>query len=115
MKLSEAIRLGAMMKPQIRGAIETDHGTCAYGAALDAVGKLQECRSVGLHISLGWGDPFELVNCPVCGKPFHNKAIGHLNDFHCWTREAIADWVESIENAQAAEATPAEATCKTTP
>jgi hypothetical protein len=23
--------------------------------------------------------------------------ITHLNDFHCWTRERIADWVQSVE------------------
>ena len=38
MKLSEAIRLGAMMMPQAFRTLLTDDGACAFGAALLAVG-----------------------------------------------------------------------------
>jgi hypothetical protein len=41
--------------------------------------------------------------CPACGDltafgPF--ITILHLNDHHKWTREQIADWVQTIEDAQ---------------
>lgn len=40
MKLSDAIRLGAMIRPQLQGRMFSDkHGTCASGAALEACGS----------------------------------------------------------------------------
>lgn len=99
MKLSEAIRLGAMLKPQGFG-----HGsgyphasaTCALGAAYEA----SDCGA-------GWASlekRFPVVNalplkCPTCGKA-NPGMVPHLNDDHRWTREQIADWVESIEREQ---------------
>ena len=43
MKLSEAIRLGAMLRPQAFSA-STRHGTCAVYAALDAIGQFNNRR-----------------------------------------------------------------------
>lgn len=114
MRLSEAIRLGAMLKPQAFGTFRArtatrDDGaflglriiesTCALGAACDAGYKRSGIDQV--HV---W--------CPACslraGVLFHAM---HLNDTHRWTREQIADWVESIELQQAvnAEATTPQA------
>lgn len=107
MKLSEAIRLGAMLKPQGHGLLHVNGRTCALGAAYDAVGHLDE------H-SYGWRGlerdfPILLsllkAPCPIptCQSPFWRDgqretwAIPHLNDYHRWTREQIADWVETIE------------------
>lgn len=42
MQLSEAIRLGAMLKPQIRCGFFDGQGTCAVGAAADAIGRLDD-------------------------------------------------------------------------
>ena len=118
MKLSEAIRLGAMLKPQAFDDFTDGIGTCAWGAANEAIGLKAD------------GDPaiprqwWSLCNppseaCPECGIEFHNccdakdfdacdcedqcapvsDVIVHLNDDHQWTREQIADWVSTIEAA----------------
>ena len=42
MRLSEAIRLGAMLRPQAFRPLFTDDGACALGAALLAVGARPE-------------------------------------------------------------------------
>jgi hypothetical protein len=61
-----------------------------------------------------WRIPLSLpVRCPVGGcswldiaRPHRSahliEAITHLNDHHRWSREAIADWIEPIENAYCA-------------
>lgn len=101
MTLSEAIRLGSMLGPQIRGhVVGPGHSSCALGAAMIAVRYHNRC-----------GTPWELkalfpitasiVRCPSCaGTPAVLSAcIVHLNDAHRWTREQIADWVETLEQA----------------
>jgi hypothetical protein len=105
-KLSEAIRLGAMMKPQ--GFDGTGNRecprTCAFGAALDAVS--------GENVAEIWPWLRTLFDpCPVCAdvsRPSYYESFGvipHLNNDHRWTREQIADWVAEIE----ARSTPVEA------
>ena len=117
MKLHEAIRLGAMVKPQGRGAFYTPNGTCAAGAALDAIGRLDTtacapnaATSVAQIFLLRECFPIlaNLPNfCPACERPFSGgwgfaeMQLAHLNDIHRWTREQIADWVQTIEDAQA--------------
>jgi hypothetical protein len=109
MKLSEAMRLGAMLNQQgfisdsdgssegHRAAINGER-TCALVAAQRAVGH------DGLSWSRGWTwiNDYTRQACPQCGLVQLNAmiAILHLNDFHRWTREQIADWVETIERAQ---------------
>jgi len=45
----------------------------------------------------------EQATCPACAKLDDNttgtidKMIIHLNDVHTWTREAVADWLESLD------------------
>lgn len=109
MKLSEAIRLGAMLKPQGFGHIDND-GTCALGAAYDALGKLndkgfyyEQLMTVFPILRIA-----DRVACPVCHQPrgmFQLATIPHLNDDHLWTRERIADWVEQIEQQQEQQTT----------
>jgi hypothetical protein len=99
MKLSEAIRLGAMMKPQCFHRLydEITGGSCAFGAALDAVGgKYAE-------IPIEWfsSGAFHAV-CPECDNTqrsdrYAGNTIAHLNDEHWWSRERIADWVHTLE------------------
>jgi hypothetical protein len=101
MRLSEAIRLGAIMKPQAFGMIFDGIGTCAIGAAKDAVGELD--------VSPAWfgiAEVFErhpewhygILRCPVSGCSHIEGVIAaHLNDYHRWTRERIADFIEQIE------------------
>jgi hypothetical protein len=86
MLLSEAIRLGAMLGPQIRGYYMAENSaSCALGAAIRALslkpqcGYAELCRVFpGLHQSLVEG-------------------IVQRNDFLGWTREQIADWIVASE------------------
>lgn len=108
MKLSDAIRLGAMMKPQAFNVFRNDHGTCALGAASDAVG--------GVNIKTFPIIDVDSAACPVCHQTWTTTpqtsaggaAIVHLNDYHRWTREAVADqveiWEKEFERAQQPQA-----------
>lgn len=79
MKLSEAIRLGALLHPQCFDTMVLHNdsgsvvGTCALGAAAEAGFKL---HTVDILL---------------------RSKITRLNDRAGWTRERIADWVESFE------------------
>lgn len=100
MRLSDAIRLGSMLHPQCFGSMhsylpgrvyEADAiiGSCALGAAEDAGWFLTlDQRTFTSHH----------IQCPACAI-YHGrvKVVSHLNDDHRWTREAIADWVETVE------------------
>lgn len=111
MRLSEAIRLGSMLKPQGVGAFysRSDASTCALGAALDAVGEIR-----GEHVLCDEGREvlrrfWPIVDCEVPpltadGNPLTTgltfpvwRTVQMMNDAHRWSRERIADWVESIE------------------
>lgn len=103
MRLSEAIRLGAMLGPQALGWFHDDvGGTCALGAAKAAVGS---ATIAGFEPVLR----FSPVTCPACQQCFTTTeqvhALGamivHLNDGHRWTREQIAELVASFEPADA--------------
>ena len=94
MLLSEAIRLGAKLGPQAFGKLhdENTQGTCAIGAAFQVLGEFRSEHQ--------WCVAKIPIRCPDCGrekkKIYH--IITHLNDHHRWSREAIADWVETLEN-----------------
>lgn len=101
MYLFEAIRLGAMSKPQGFGTrsanIENDT-LCAVGAAKFAVGCKERYFSgiysifpvvYGLAENLATGEKSaSILDC-----------IWWLNDSLKWTREQIAQWLEPIELA----------------
>jgi hypothetical protein len=142
MRLSEAIRLGAMLGSQARGSLNRQRRKyvffgpvvneyCALGGAFAASGAkpvwhVRQSAGVDDHASsfrgsartsYKAGDTYlviehqfsafmhRLVACPVCGfeAPLF-KVIPTLNDDHRWTREQIADWVQTIEEANAAKA-----------
>jgi hypothetical protein len=97
MRLSEAIRLGAMMSPQAFRALFTDDGTCALGGALLAVGATGEPALRSVRNRWPWAFTVS-ANCPSCGRSCHVfGVITHLNDNHRWPREQIATWVAGIE------------------
>ena len=105
MKLSEAIRLGAMLRPQTFASFFGDDGSCAIGAASEAAG-LRVGRAVDVDgLRKMWAPIWAIkAQCPVCDKRRGVASIiGHINDDHRWTRDQIADWVESIESEQEQE------------
>lgn len=119
MKLSEAIRLGAMAGPQIFWRLydAQTHGTCAQGAAALAIGCIDlETRYYKVPfppaITAAWTPVYAaFMNqpCPECGqrdKFLSDGLMAHLNNEHQWTREHIADMVEEIERRADAEGQP---------
>lgn len=99
MKLSEAILLGTMIRPQAFRALITDDGACALGGALLAVGATGEPALRSVRNRWPWALTVS-ANCPSCGRscPVFG-VITHLNDNHRWAREQIAEWVAGIEPA----------------
>jgi hypothetical protein len=97
MRLSEAILLGAMMRPQAFRALLTDDRACALGGALLAVGATAEPALRSVRNRWPWAFIVS-ANCPDCGRscPVFG-VITHLNDNHRWTREQVATWVAGIE------------------
>jgi hypothetical protein len=100
MKLSEAIRDGAKRRRQVYGVGSKDEGSCALGAAREAMTGTW----FGNSCVITWaGMTFphfpNQQPCPACGieKSFPG-VVAHINDHHQWSREAIAEWVETIEN-----------------
>lgn len=110
MKLSEAIRLGSMLRPQAVRALIAPWGSCAWGAAFEAIGAKNGHEAVRMAIEKRF--PWEnlasrLVTCPVLGTPRKLcDVIVELNNRHGWTREQIADWVETFETEQALQDAP---------
>lgn len=124
MKLSEAIRLGAMLKPQAHGHLWEDGKSCAFGAACDALG-IALCDGDWVMFALARRFPAldAAVQCPACGwwrrlRTRHEydleDVIIHLNDDHRWKRERIADWIEGLEAAQDSGVTPSSDAVATT-
>lgn len=104
MRLSEAIRLGAMLSEQGFG----DHPVgslkrCALEAAADAVAIQCRERSMGAEFPILNAPVFQHLQCPECHGAFCSGIAAViafcLNDVHKWTREKIAAWVETMENS----------------
>lgn len=94
---SEAIREGANLHPQGYYYFFEDGETYAFGAGREAIGghTLHYSEVYRLYPYL---DAY-VADCPACGggAPSLARVMFHLNDDHKWTREAIADWLESEE------------------
>ncbi len=113
MKLSEAMRLGAILRPQCVGRLFSSNGeSCAMGAVIEACGiedKNPHCTvaiwntTIERFPMLAWGHSRFVF--PEMGGAYRGDlwdAIVALNNVHKWTRERIADWVETIECQQEA-------------
>lgn len=116
MKLSDAILLGSTMRPQIHGRLSDGEGTCAMGAACDAVGILDAIMGdndntpiVRMFPGIRSGGRY---SCPCEGAARRSECpdqwplaqmVYHLNDDHFWTRERIASWVASVEPQEVLE------------
>ena len=115
LRLSEAIRLGAMMLPEVRGPIfdRKDNricAACAIGSALYAVGTADDrerwlTRSGSVEeLICFWPWTNERRMDPVRGVNFRiDSIIIDLFETAHWTREQIADWVETIEPREVEE------------
>jgi hypothetical protein len=100
--LSQLIRVGAQLKPQGYGWPIRDGKTCVAGAAFDALGILDDpCRWRELALLYPYLNDVVAVAdiCPHIRPSPLRLVITHLNDCHHWTREAIADWVEGVEES----------------
>ena len=108
LRLSEAIRLGSMIRPQAFGILFDNTGSCAWGAAQEAIGMQGENWA---DLPSEWRDLWiESHSWLQCNKMFDIRMIAHLNDDHRWNREQIADFVETVERQwQAESATKAKA------
>ena len=109
MRLSEAIRLGAMLKPQTTGHYRKAGATCALGAAADAAGiKRDMDNKLFLRFPIlsieDWPEPPVKIQRPgfLASQGGQNPmslytVIWRLNDDAELTREQIADYVATIE------------------
>jgi hypothetical protein len=111
-KLSEAIRLGAMLTKQCfgktgwRGRNGGELRTCALGSAHIAIGE-KSGADTGKFFPVSNIPAFcPLGACQHRGTKDVGGVIAHLNDEHRWTRERIADWVATIEAQQEELAAP---------
>ena len=102
MRLSEAIRLGAMLGPQAFGATFENEKSCALGSALRAISITDRPWTATADV---WPFVYTRAQHPVLGDTYLViTIIRELNDLHRWTREAIADWVATVEPPEAADA-----------
>jgi hypothetical protein len=96
MKQSEALRLGCLIAPnQLTDAFfdQRHESACAYGAMALGFGHGWNLKAAD---SLFIGDAMDYRFCPNerCGA-VTGSMPAHLNDFHGWPREKIADWLET--------------------
>jgi hypothetical protein len=94
LKLSDAMRIGAKLRPQSTSGGFAKGTTCAIVAAAE-----------GLGFDLGASPPSVtaaawdfLKSRGVVDEPYHATLAATIishNDFDEWTREQIADWLEA--------------------
>lgn len=114
MRLSEAIRLGSMLREQNKGGYLQDNKTCAMGAAFDAIGAFAvgQVQCSGLPVlSFSYKFPIieQVVEHPtVARRQSVMEIIFYLNDTLGWIRPRIADWVEEVEKSFEQVPTPVE-------
>jgi hypothetical protein len=114
MKLSEAMRMNGMMKPQGFGSpsIFSPDAPCALGGALQIIGRQIENDAVSclgaVREAWPWSDSARFA-CPAgdtCCPDTGRNIVWHLNDQHRWTRQQIAGWVETVEPQEVAAVVP---------
>jgi len=77
-------------------------GTLYYSESSFPQPKIEQKENLGITVSNAMNNLFpvlnETVKCPTCldSGPLDKIIIG-LNDIHKWTREQIADWLESLD------------------
>lgn len=103
MRLSEAIRIGASWNPQvIKTTKDSSGGTCALGAAYEGVfGTIQYPIMSDYKYLNMLTEKFPYLTAEIkspSGLASLSNVIMWLNDELLFTREAIADCVEKLEN-----------------
>ncbi len=113
LRLSEAIRLGSMLKPKGTGLLSVNcaaPAVCAMGAAALAAGLKPVTSHQPVIDEWPWIETLKVASPVSGGSPLPVvNVIYALNDFYGWTREEIADYVQTIEPQETAIAQPAEA------
>ena len=109
MTLAQAIRRGAATRagsidgPTIVDPMTGVITTCVIGAAWEGLfGSPPSDSATSLETQrLMWPHFPELREeraCPTCGTTRALEfLLWHINDYHRWTREQIADWLERSE------------------
>lgn len=101
---SEAIRQGALLRPQCRELFFADGGSCAFGAGMEAVsGKFggEVYATQDLYPYLRSDAPSRCPTDRACSIEGYDvtSLIFHLNDDHNLSREQIADWLQEYEDS----------------
>lgn len=93
--IADAIRKGAKKVPeQTIGAMYRDkHGLEVFKSSNHWVGTLQSLTQIRSTCALGAALLY--LNRNDIPEPIAHD-IMHLNDFNLWSREAIADWLETL-------------------
>ena len=106
MTLSEAIRLGAMLRPQAYRRTLDRYGSCALGAAAEAAGaRVPMSHETCLSFLRKRFHDLETAVMPPCSCVFGQqthfiaRVVVHMNDKHQWNRELIAEWLATVEPA----------------
>lgn len=86
LKPSEAMRLGAAMRPQCVGQAFMGSGSCAIGAWYEGMGY------GNTYDQFMDGDGYVRFRIETGVDP---ADVYERNDFGRWTREQIADWLEA--------------------
>jgi len=104
--LVEAIREGSKLRPQCYWRFYSNGGSCVLGAAAEHMGKQEEIESKDISICNLWPvmniSHFHHQPCPCCFHAHGSLSITvvELNDNHRWTREQIADWLETLSRKE---------------
>jgi hypothetical protein len=107
MKLSDAIRLGAMMKPQAFEGWADTGGSCALLAAAEACGMEPRINEIAQRPSVDYDalrERFPMLTAALICEVFKR------NDSLRQTREEIADFIATLEAQQEHPAQPVEVT-----
>lgn len=103
MKLSEAIREGAKRRPQTQNTFFSNGASCALGAAYEHLegfsALMYDSEDIEFELIVKFPVLEYAVQSPVDAEMEDSlfNIISDLNDVRNWTREQIADWVETVE------------------
>lgn len=106
LKLSDAIRIGARLRPQGRETLFSNGKSCALGAAYEAVygdpGRdagfpdlPHDARNKDDVFGQRLDESFPALNTRLGGGFRVKDQVWRKNDNERWSREKIADWLES--------------------